>query len=53
MIRPGEGIPQTREQAYSLLRAVDFQEDRLTADQVLAIRDLYGLPVGGEEAPGS
>ena len=53
MIHPGKGIPQTRNQAFSLLKAVDFDEGRLTQDQVKAIRDLYGLPVGGEEAPGS
>lgn len=42
-MKRGEGIPATREQAYSLIRAVDGDVDRLTSDQVKAIRDLYNL----------
>lgn len=43
MIRPGEGVPQTRNQAYSLLAAVHFDISELSPEQVRAIRDLYGL----------
>lgn len=53
MIRPGEGIPTTRQQAYSLLRAVHFDVSELTPEQMRAVRECYGLPAGGEEAPGA
>lgn len=43
MIRPGEGIPLTRNQAYSLLMAVEGDLSQLTPEQVRAIRDLYDL----------
>jgi len=43
MIRPGESIPTTRNQAYALLAAVEWDPSRLTPEQVLAIRELYDL----------
>lgn len=51
--RRGESIPTTRPQAEALLAAIDYDESRLTLDQVRAIREIYGLPAGGEEAPGA
>jgi len=36
-------IPTTRDQAYSLLAAVDWDPSRLTPEQVLAIREVYRL----------
>lgn len=39
----GESIPETRDQALALLRAVDGDPDRLTLRQKDAIRALYGL----------
>jgi hypothetical protein len=45
MTRLGEAVPTTRNQAYILLAAVEWDPSRLTPEQVRAIRDLYGLEV--------
>jgi len=42
-ISKGESIPETRDQALALLRAVDGDPDRLTLRQKDAIRRLYAL----------
>jgi hypothetical protein len=36
-------IPQNRNQAYSLLMAVEGDLERLSQEQIAAIRKLYGL----------
>lgn len=56
MIRPGESIPATRNQAVSLIRAVDGDLSRLTPEQVRAVRNLYSLSdytaiTEGQEVP--
>lgn len=43
MIHRGQGVPTSRNQALSLLAAIDWDLNRLTDEQRQAIRTLYRL----------